>query len=157
MDPEFIRELFAPFRHVDVKRLFGGAGLFAEGLMFGLVFDGVIYLKADKTTIPDFEREGSAPFTYHARSRQRSLNFWRLPERLYDDPDELAVWAGRALAVVEARKSAAGKSAIRKATGRAPRAQAPKDAQPKNAPPGKSPSKKSPAKKSPPKKPRTRT
>src|SRR5579862_2100004 len=138
MDHEFIRELFAPFRHVDVKRLFGGAGLFAGGLMFGLVFDGVIYLKADKTTIPDFEREGSAPFTYHARSRQRSLNFWRLPERLYDDPDELAV--------VEARKSAAGKSAIKKAAGCAPRAQAPKDAQPKNAPPGKSPSKKSPAK-----------
>ena len=106
MDPEFIRELFAPFRHVAVKCMFGGAGLFAGGLMFGLVFDGVIYLRADAATVPDFEREGSAPFTYQARSRPRSLNFWRLPERLYDDPDELAIWAGRALAIVEERKQA---------------------------------------------------
>ena len=106
LDPEFIRELFAPFRHVAVKRMFGGAGLFADGLMFGLVFDGVIYLRADAATVPDFEREGSAPFTYQARSRPRSLNFWRLPERLYDDPDELAIWAGRALAIVEERKQA---------------------------------------------------
>jgi DNA transformation protein len=158
LDPEFIRELFAPFRHVDVKRLFGGAGLFADGLMFGLVFDGVIYLKADATTIPDFEREGSAPFTYQARSRQRSLNFWRLPERLYDDPDELAVWAGRALAVVEARKSAAGKAAKMPTKTRAKtRAKTPTKQASKKAPPGKSPSKKPPAKRSPPKKPRTRT
>jgi DNA transformation protein and related proteins len=120
MDADFIRELFTPFRHVAVKRMFGGAGLFADGLMFGLVFDGMIYLKADATTIPDYEREGSAPFTYHARSRPRSLNFWRLPERLYDDPDELAVWAGRALAIVENRKSA-------------PRGQAQKKAPPKKS------------------------
>jgi DNA transformation protein and related proteins len=115
LDADFIRELFTPFRHVAVKRMFGGAGLFADGLMFGLVFDGVIYLKADATTIPDYEREGSAPFTYHARSRPRSLNFWRLPERLYDDPDELAVWAGRALAIVESRKSAPRGRAQKKA------------------------------------------
>jgi DNA transformation protein len=125
LDPDFIRELFAPFRHVAVKRLFGGDGLFADGLMFGVAFDGVIYLKADATTIPDFEREGSAPFTYQARSRPRSLNFWRLPERLYDDPDELAVWAGRALAIVEARKSAprgrtATKAAAKKAAPKRP-------------------------------------
>jgi DNA transformation protein and related proteins len=106
LDPEFIRELFAPFRHVAVKPMFGGAGLFSDGLMFGLLFDSVIYLKADAATIPDFEREGSVPFTYQARSRPRSLNFWRLPDRLYDDPDELAIWAGRALAVVEKRKRA---------------------------------------------------
>jgi DNA transformation protein and related proteins len=148
LDPDFIRELFAPFRHVAVKRLFGGAGLFADGLMFGLVFDGVIYLKADATTIPDFEREGGAPFTYQARSRSRSLNFWRLPERLYDDPGELAVWAGRALAIVEARKSA---PRARTAT-RAPA----KSASPKKVAPKASPTKKTSAKKAAAKKARTR-
>jgi DNA transformation protein len=109
LDPEFIRELFAPFRHVAVKRMFGGAGLYAGGLMFGLEFDGVIYLRVDPASIPDFEREGSAPFVYPlAKSRpgHASSHFWRLPERLYDDPDELAAWAGRALAIAESRKSA---------------------------------------------------
>lgn len=120
LDPAFIRELFAPFRHVSVKRMFGGAGLYADGLMFGLEFDGVIYLRADAASIPDFEREGSAPFIYPLaknRAGHPSRHFWRLPERLYDDPDELAVWAGRALSIAEQRKSAPrarGKTKARK-------------------------------------------
>ena len=104
MDPEFIRDLFAQFRPVTMKRMFGGAGLYADGLMFALVFDGAIFLKVDDASIPAFEREGSGPFTYtRAKSKGRvgraSLSYWRLPERLYDDPDELAVWAARALAI----------------------------------------------------------
>jgi DNA transformation protein len=109
LDAEFIRELFAPFGPVAVRRMFGGAGIYSEGLMFALVFDGAIFLKVDDASIPDFEREGSRPFVYtRAKSPGRvgraSLSYWRLPERLYDDPDELAVWAGHALAVAQRRK-----------------------------------------------------
>jgi DNA transformation protein and related proteins len=119
LDPDFIRELFSQFRPVTMKRLFGGAGLYAEGLMFGLVFDAAIYLKVDETSIPDFEREGSQPFVYtRAKSPGRvgrhSLSYWRLPERLYDDPDELAVWAARALAIAERKKLAPRLRAKRK-------------------------------------------
>jgi DNA transformation protein len=119
LDPEFIRELFSQFRPVTVKRMFGGAGLYCEGLMFGLVFDGAIFLKVDETSIPDFEREGSQPFVYtRAKSPGRvgrhSLSYWRLPERLYDDPDELAVWAGRALATAERKKTVPRAPAKRK-------------------------------------------
>ncbi len=114
MDPDFVRELFAPFRTVAVKRMFGGAGIYAEGLMFGLIFDGVIYLRVDEASIPSFEREGSVPFVYPLAKThlgRPSRNFWRLPERLYDDPDELAAWAGRALAVAEHRKRAPSRRA----------------------------------------------
>jgi DNA transformation protein and related proteins len=112
LDPEFIRELFAQFRPVTMKRMFGGAGLYAEGLLFALVFDGAIFLKVDETSIPEFEREGSRPFVYtRAKSPGRvgrhSLSYWRLPERLYDDPDALAVWAARALVIAQHKKSAA--------------------------------------------------
>jgi DNA transformation protein and related proteins len=125
MDPEFIRELFAPFRPVTVKRMFGGAGIWADGLMFGLVFDGAIFLKVDEASVPDFEREGSQPFVYtRAKSPGRvgraSLSYWRLPERLYDDPDELAEWAGRALAIAE-RKRFAPRARTRKAGKKPPR------------------------------------
>jgi len=109
MDSDFIAELFAPFRPVSVKRMFGGIGIYADGLMFGLVFDGVIYLRVDEASIPSFEREGSVPFVYPLAKRhvgRPSRHFWRLPERLYDDPDELAVWAGRALAVAQHRSGA---------------------------------------------------
>jgi DNA transformation protein and related proteins len=109
MDPDFIRELFASFRPVAAKRMFGGIGLYADGLMFGLIFDSVIYLRVDDASIPSFEREGSAPFVYPLAKHhvgRPSRHFWRLPERLYDDPDELGVWAGRALAVAQQRKNA---------------------------------------------------
>jgi DNA transformation protein and related proteins len=119
LDPEFIRDLFGQFGPVTVKRMFGGAGLWSDGLMFGLVFDGAIFLKVDATSIPDFEREGSRPFVYtRAKSSGRvgraSLSYWRLPERLYDDPDELAVWAVRALAVAQSKKLAPRKKAKQK-------------------------------------------
>ena len=109
MDPEFINDLFAPFGPVTVRRMFGGAGIYREGLMFALVFDGAIFLKVDDASIPDFEREGSRPFVYtRAKSPGKigraSLSYWRLPERLYDDPDQLAVWADRALAIAQRKK-----------------------------------------------------
>jgi DNA transformation protein and related proteins len=124
VDPEFIRELFAPFGAVSTRRMFGGAGIWSEGLMFALIFDGAIFLRVDEASIPDFEREGSKPFVYtRAKSKGRvgraSLSYWRLPERLYDDPEELAVWARRALAIAERKKfkpkGRAGKSRPKRA------------------------------------------
>ena len=111
MDTEFINDLFAPFGPVVVRRMFGGAGIYREGLMFALVFDGAIFLRVDVASIPDFEREGSSPFVYtRAKSPGKigraSLSYWRLPERLYDDPEELGVWAGRALAIAQRKKIA---------------------------------------------------
>ncbi len=88
--------------------MFSGAGVFAEGVIIALVIRDVIYLKADATTYQSFLQEGSAPFSYMAKGQKRVIgSFWRMPERLYDDPDELAVWAEQALAV--AQRAAAGK------------------------------------------------
>ncbi len=111
MDADFIHDLFAQFGPVTVRRMFSGAGLFCDGVMFGLLVRGVIFLKADETSSADFEREGSAPFTYvrgktSGRPSRHALPYWRLPERLYDDPDTLAEWAGRALAIAQRKKLA---------------------------------------------------
>jgi DNA transformation protein len=100
VDAEFIRELFCEFGAVQVRRMFGGAGLFADGVMFGLVSDGQIYLKADTAMVPRFEGEGCGPFEYSTTKGKRALtSYWRLPDRLYDDPAELAQWAKLALGV----------------------------------------------------------
>jgi len=102
--------LFAGFGPVAVRRMFSGAGVFADGLMIALVVDGVIYLKADDSFVPLFEREGQAPFSYKTRDGRRTLNsYWRMPERLYDEPDELAEWARLALAAAR-RASKRGKT-----------------------------------------------
>jgi DNA transformation protein len=97
-DTEYIAELFSAYGRVSVRRMFGGAGIFADGLMIALSVDGVIFLKADDRTIPEFEREGLRPFSYETRGGTHTLkSYWRMPERLYDEPDELAGWARRAL------------------------------------------------------------
>lgn len=118
MDPDFIHDLFAPFGPVTIRRMFSGAGIFRDGLMFGLIVREVIYLKADGTSAGDFEREDCGPFTYirgkaSGRPKEHALPFWRLPERLYDDPDELAEWARKAFAVAERKKMAPGKQRTR--------------------------------------------
>ena len=99
MATDDIRELFCVFGPVEVRRMFGGAGIYAEGRMFALVSDGVIYLKADAHNAPAFEREQLEPFTYATSTGRRGvMSYRRMPDRLYDDPDELAIWARAALA-----------------------------------------------------------
>jgi DNA transformation protein len=115
--PDDIVELFSAFGPVTVRRMFGGAGIYADGTMFALVADGVIYLKASESNLAMFEREGLEPFSYAARGNDRIvMSYRRMPDRLYDDPDELAVWARAAL---EAARGVGSKKAS--ARGRARR------------------------------------
>jgi DNA transformation protein and related proteins len=123
LDSDFIRDLFASFGPVTVRRMFSGAGIFADGLMFGLIVRDVIYLKADDSNVADFEREGCKPFTYtrgkkSGRPSEHALPYWRLPERLYDEPDELAIWARRAFAIAERKKFAPRRRIKRKRSAR---------------------------------------
>jgi DNA transformation protein len=91
--------MFSGFGPVVVRPLFGGAGLFADGIMFALLVRGVIYLKADEQNAPGFDAEGLAAFSYATEHGTRALrSYRRMPDRLYDDPDELAAWAREALA-----------------------------------------------------------
>jgi DNA transformation protein and related proteins len=107
-DADYLSELFSVFGPVTVRRMFSGAGIFAEGVMIALVVDGVVFLKADAGIIPLFEREGLSPFSYKRKEGRRTImSYWRMPERLYDDPDELAEWARRSMAA--ARRSDAPK------------------------------------------------
>lgn len=102
---------------VSVRRLFGGAGLYAAGTMFALVSDETLYLKADETMRADFEAEGMQPFSYATKDGRNTLmSYWRAPERLFDDPDEMLAWATRALAAAKrsAAKTSSPKSRRRK-------------------------------------------
>jgi DNA transformation protein len=117
-DPEAIRELFSSFGTVSVRRMFGGHGVFADGLMFGLESGGELYLKADDLTVPKLVAEKSEPFVYNAKGREISLSYWRLPERLYDEPDDFAVFARDAFTA--ARRAASGKPKKKKAPAREP-------------------------------------
>ncbi len=92
---------------VSMRRMFGGAGIYADGVMFGLIADDTLYLKANDETKRNFEAEGLGPFVYEGGGRTVAMSYWRIPERLLDDPDEMVAWARIALGV--AQRAAAAK------------------------------------------------
>lgn len=103
MDAETIDELFSAFGPVRQRRMFGGTGIYADGLMFALEADGLLYLKADAALAGVLAAQGSDPFRYVAKTGPRTITtFWRLPDVVFDEPDELASLAHRALAVARA-------------------------------------------------------
>src|SRR3977135_4296754 len=108
MDRDFLIDLFADFGPVTIRRMFSGFGISADGTNFALALRGGLYLRADDQTIPRFEAAGSKPFQYQTRAKTVTVgSYWQLPERLYDDPEELTGWARAALAA--AQRAALGK------------------------------------------------
>jgi DNA transformation protein len=102
MDRDFLIELFAGFGPVTIRRMFSGFGISADGTNFALALRGGLYLRADEATIPRFEAEGSKPFSYQTRAKTVTVaSYWTLPERLYDDPDEMTDWARASLAAAQ--------------------------------------------------------
>jgi DNA transformation protein and related proteins len=96
---EFLREQLDPLGRVTMRRMFGKTGVFCDGLMFGMVTDDILYLRVDEHNRAAFkEAEVFPPLSYEKQGSTIDLSFWRTPERLYDEPDELVMWARVALA-----------------------------------------------------------
>ncbi len=107
---DFLEDLFGPLGGVSMRRMFGGLGIWRDGLMFALVADDVLYFKADEETRPRYEAEGSAPFSYTSKTgRTTIMSYWRSPERLFDEPDAFLDFAREACAAAgraDAKKAA---------------------------------------------------
>jgi DNA transformation protein len=102
MDRDFLIDLFADFGPVTIRRMFSGFGVSADGTNFAMALRGGLYFRADEQTIPRFKAEGSTPFQYQIRTKTVTVvSYWQLPARLYDDPEELTVWARAALVAAE--------------------------------------------------------
>jgi DNA transformation protein len=102
MDRDFLIDLFADFGPVTIRRMFSGYGVSADGTNFALALRAGLYFRADETTIPQFEAEGSKPFSYQTRAKTVTVNsYWQLPARLFDDTEELSQWARAALVAAQ--------------------------------------------------------
>src|SRR5258708_24031248 len=96
---EFLREQLAPLGRVTMRRMFGKTGVFCDGLMFGMVTNDTLYFRVDDHNRAALkEAESFPPLNYGKGGRTIDLSFWRAPERLFDEPDELVTWARTALA-----------------------------------------------------------
>ena len=95
---EFLREQLAPLGHITMRRMFGKTGVFCDGLMLGMVRDDTLYFRVDDHNRAVFrEAEAFPPLNYEKGGASIDLAFWRAPERLFDEPDELVAWAREAL------------------------------------------------------------
>jgi len=103
---EFLRDQLAPLGRITLRRMFGKTGVFCDGFMLGMVRDNTLYFRVDDDNRVTFkEAESFPPLNYEKKGCTIDLSFWRAPERLFDEPDELVTWARAALAA--ARRVAA--------------------------------------------------
>jgi DNA transformation protein len=106
----FAVDLFSRMGRVQARRMFGGAGLYGDGVMFGLIDDEVIFLKVDEPLKADLAATGSRPWIYTLRKGPtagvpQETSYWSLPESALDDPDEACAWGRRSLAAAQAIKA----------------------------------------------------
>ncbi len=77
------------------KRMFGGFGIFLEGLMFGLIADNVYYIKVDDETRHEFEELDLQPFSYDKAGKKMNLGYLQAPEEAMEDIEIMSEWANK--------------------------------------------------------------
>ena len=86
---EWVMELFAGLGDLRCRPMFGGLGVYADGLFFALAAGDGVYLKGDDANEGEYRAAGSAPFSYPGKDGgPHVMRYWRLPESVFDDADE---------------------------------------------------------------------
>jgi len=102
---DYVVELLAGVGRVQAKRMFGGVGLFRDGVMFGVLLNDVVYFRVDDALQADLKAQGSSPWVYTRKGEAREMGYWQMPETAADDPDEAVTIARRAYAAAVRRKA----------------------------------------------------
>ena len=96
---EFLKEQLAPLGRVTMRSVYCETGVFSDGVMLGMVTDNTLYFRVDDCNRAAFQEAASfPPLNYRKKGSTIDLSFWRAPERLFDEPDELVTWGRIALA-----------------------------------------------------------
>ncbi len=91
----FLEDVFAEFGKISCRKMFGGYGVYHNGIMFGLIADDILYLKADKTNVDYFTQHDLPQFEYPKGNKVVKMSYYQAPEEIYDDPFEARTWASR--------------------------------------------------------------
>lgn len=119
-DIAWFRELLEPLGRITVRRMFGGAGLYVDGLIVGLEIEGTLHLKTDASSRDLFANAGGRPFVYDGKDKQVTVaSYWTPPDEAMDSPEAMRPWAR--LALEAALRSAAAKPTKKKAMAKRPR------------------------------------
>lgn len=113
---DYVLELLAGFGRLEAKRMFGGAGLYRDGVMFGILDDDAVFFRVDDALEADLKAQGSVAWSYSMKrdGTVREMGYWRMPETAADDPDEAVAIAKRAYAAALSRQAKRAKSPAKK-------------------------------------------
>jgi DNA transformation protein len=101
-------ELLSPLGRATSRRMFGGHGLYIDGLCMALIIRDVLYLKVDDPHRATFEGAGCRPFTYAGKNDEvHVMSYYTAPEEAMESPAEMTPWARRALAAAVAARAKA--------------------------------------------------
>ena len=103
---DFVLEQLAAAGSVSPRAMFGGVGLYLDGLFFALIDDDTLYFKVDEASRRRFEAAGSRPFCPDARRPEQAMGYWQVPAEVLENPDELVAWAREAVGVALATRGA---------------------------------------------------
>ena len=93
---EFVIEQMTPIGGLRVRAMFGGYGIYQDDLMIAIIEDDRLYFKADHATRDDFEVRGLGPFTYIARGKSVTLQYFEAPPEVFEDTEEMRSWVRKA-------------------------------------------------------------
>jgi len=118
---EYILEQLQGLGRLTSRRMFSGAGLYSDGLFFGLLYKDRLYFKTEDSTRPEYEERGSEGFRPRPNTARLQMRYYTVPAEVLEDSQELVKWARQAVAVAlaseqaKSAKRAAGKSRQTKA------------------------------------------
>ncbi len=95
----FLHEVFAQLGAINARKMFGGFGIYHNGVMFGLVSDDTLYLKTDKNTAQYFIEKDLHQFEYDKNGKRIKMSYYMAPEEILENPDDAELWARRAYEV----------------------------------------------------------
>jgi len=95
---EFVLERLAPMGAVRARAMFGGYGIYDGAVIFAIIVDDTLYFKADELTLPAFAARGLKPFTYAARGKAMTMQYYEAPPEVFEEPEAMRSWAQQALA-----------------------------------------------------------
>jgi DNA transformation protein len=89
----YLRDLFSEFGPVTLRKMFGGQGLYHDGLIIGLVIGEELYLKTDAASVGAFEQAGGHPFVYQGKGKPLTMSYWLPPAEAMESAQAMRPWA----------------------------------------------------------------
>jgi DNA transformation protein and related proteins len=102
---DYVIDQLSEWGQVTARKMFGGAGLYRDGVMFGLIADDIAYLKVDDSNRKNFEGAGAEPFTYTEKGKTITMSFYEIPADVLENPAVLAEWAKCSFNIARKKKT----------------------------------------------------